>query len=413
MRGSAFVEARRCVIGMSALASSTSPAGALKARQIKFGAEFSFLLACCSLRKEELDFSGLPDDLDWARTLELAEHHGVAPLVHQALCRRPTFAPDSVVEQLRTRYESNARKNLKFVGELFRILDCLEAHGIQAIPLKGPALAEILYGDIALRDFSDLDVLVHVRDVLRAKDALRGLDYSVTTPLSKGEESAYLGAGYEYTFDSPAGRNLFELQWSIVPRFYAVAFDVDGLFSRAEFVQLCGRTVRTLSPEDMVLSLTVHAAKHAWVRLHWLRDIAGVVVTQRLDWDLLTQRTRTLGIARIVGVSLLLAHRLLALDVPEASELFWSRDSEIPKIAQFVEQGLPAAEKYDVESIPYFRLMMRLRERSIDRARFLWRLASTPGPGEWAVVRLPKDLFPLYRAVRVFRLAARVLRRRG
>jgi len=314
------------------------------------------------------------------------------------------------LEQLRGRYELNARKNLKFVGELFRILDCLEAHGVAAIPLKGPVLAESVYGDLALRDFSDLDVLVHARDVLPAKEALRSLDYSVTTPLSEAEERAYLAAGYEYTFDGPAGRNLLELQWNIVPRFYAVSFDVPGLFSRAETVQLCGRSVHTLSPEDMVLTLAVHAAKHAWVRLRWLRDIAGVVVTQRLDWDLLTQRARELGIARIAGVSLLLAHRLLTLDVPEAAELFWSRDSEIPTIEQFVEQGLPGAENYGVESIPYFRLMMRLRERPKDRAKFLWRLASTPGPGEWAFVRLPKPLFPLYRAVRVFRLAGRVLR---
>src|SRR5262249_50210801 len=160
--------------------------------------------------------------------------------------------------------------------------------------------------------FSDLDVLVHVRDVSRAKKILRDLHYSVTTPLSEAEERAYLAVGYEYTFDGPAGRNLLELQWNIVPRFYAVTFNVDDLLSRAKNVRLCGRAVRTLSPEDMVLTLTVHAAKHAWVRLHWLRDIAGVVVTQRLDWDLLTRRARELGIARIVGVSLVLAHRLLA-----------------------------------------------------------------------------------------------------
>jgi len=316
-------------------------------------------------------------------------------------------------EQLRSRYESNTRKNLKFVTELFRILDCLEAHGIPAIPLKGPVLAETVYGELALRDFSDLDVLVHSRDVVRAKEALQGLDYSVSTPLSETEERAYLGAGYEYTFDSPAGRNLLELQWNIVPRFYAVAFDVDDLFSRAASFPLCGRRVRALSPEDLLLTLTVHAAKHAWARLHWLRDIAGVVDTQQVDWHGLTRRAWELGVARIVGVSLLLAHRLLALEVPEAAERFWSRDPEIPGIAKSIEQVLSDTEPYNVESFAYFRLMLRLRERPVDRARFLLRLAWTPGPGEWAVIRLPGPLFPLYRAVRVLRLAGKALRPRS
>ena len=52
----------------------------------------------------------------------------------------------------------------------------------------------------------------------------------------------------------------------------------------------------------------------------------------------------------------------------------------------------------------------RLRERRRDRMRFLARLTFTPGPGEWETVHLPKSLFPLYRIVRLARLAARCVR---
>jgi hypothetical protein len=41
--------------------------------------------------------------------------------------------------------------------------------------------------------------------------------------------------------------------------------------------------------------------------------------------------------------------------------------------------------------------------------RFLARLVFTPGPGEWQAVRLPRPLFPLYYAVRLFRLAAKLV----
>jgi hypothetical protein len=54
--------------------------------------------------------------------------------------------------------------------------------------------------------------------------------------------------------------------------------------------------------------------------------------------------------------------------------------------------------------------MMRLRERKADRLKFLQRLALTPGPNEWSAVRLPAPLFPLYRVVRLSRLAARLVR---
>jgi hypothetical protein len=384
------------------------------ARNAATSAELAFLVDCCSLREEEFPRSVLPGNgLDWANVLEHAEHHGVIPLMYRALNERPSFAPAEVLEQLRSHYEHIARKNLRFTAELFRILDCLEAHGIPAIPLKGPVLAESIYGDLALRDFSDLDVLIHSRDVGRAKAALRTLEYSIPAPFSNAEERAYLAAGYEYTFDGPAGRNLLELQWNILPRFYAVEFEVDDLFARSGTVPLCGRTVRAQSPEDLFLTLAVHAAKHAWGRLHWLRDIAGVVETQGIDWITVTQRARQLGIARIAGVSLLLAQRLLHANLREEAQTLCMADKEILPLAKSIEQELPSAQEYNVESPRYFRLMMRLRERWVDRARFLWRLASTPGAGEWAVVRLPESLFPFYRVIRLFRLAARPFRRQS
>jgi len=54
----------------------------------------------------------------------------------------PDLVPHTILEELRVRYEHNARKNLRFTAELIRILDCLESHDIAAIPFKGPVLAE-------------------------------------------------------------------------------------------------------------------------------------------------------------------------------------------------------------------------------------------------------------------------------
>jgi len=378
-----------------------------------FRAEFALLLACCAVgdhAASDADRQTLIErGIDWALLIQLADHHGVTPLVYQAL-RGTESVPSSTLETLGNRYQHNARKNLQFTAELFRVLDCLDSHSIPAIPLKGPVLADTVYGDLALRDFSDLDVLVRREHVLKAKTALGTLGYAVNTQLSEAEERAYLAAGYEYTFDGPAGRNLLEIQWDILPRFYAVNFDCGELYRRARTVPVCGRAVRTLSPEDLLLTLCVHAGKHAWIRLYWLRDIAGAVQSQTIDWMGLERRARELGVARIVGVSLRLANRLLHANVPDVVRNLWNADPEIERLAEEVLGGLPDAEAYNPESLQYFRLMMRVRERGSDQVRFLLLLAFTPGSGEWAVVRLPAPLFPLYRVIRMFRLGARMLR---
>jgi hypothetical protein len=374
------------------------------------------LVACCAVGNEATADANrqtlLDRGIDWPRLIQLAEHHGVTPLVYQAL-RGTGSVPPSTLEALGNHYQGNARKNLQFTAELFRVLTCMELHSIPAIPLKGPVLAETVYRGLALRDFSDLDVLVRRQDVLKAKEAIGTLAYAVSTQLSEAEERAYLANGYEYTFDGPAGRNLLEIQWDILPRFYAVDFDCGEFFRRTRTVTVCSREVRTLSPEDLLLTLCVHAAKHAWGRLYWLRDIAGAVQSQSIDWTGLERRARKSGVACMVGVSLLLAHRLLHADVPESVRNLWNANPEIERLSEEVLRGLPDAEACNSESLQYFRLMRRLRERGSDQVRFLLRLAFTPGPGEWGVIRLPAGLFPLYRVVRMFRLGARMLRARA
>lgn len=79
-------------------------------------------------------------------------------------------------------------------------------------------------------------------------------------------------------------------------------------------------------------------------------------------------------------------------------------------LAEEIETSILGDRAFDVESVAYFRLMLRLRERWQDRARFVSRLVFTAGPSEWAAVRLPEQLFPLYRIVRMTRLAAKLVR---
>jgi hypothetical protein len=100
-----------------------------------FDPEFRFLLTCCAVSQPDsiYDRDGR-QEVDWQRVLHLAEHHGVTPLVYRALRDVAPGIPTAIQNELRERYEHNARRNLVFVGELVRVLDCLEAHAIDAIP---------------------------------------------------------------------------------------------------------------------------------------------------------------------------------------------------------------------------------------------------------------------------------------
>ena len=372
-----------------------------------FNPEFDFLLDCCanSSRIERAERIRDIRPLDWRRLIDLAEHHGVIPQVYRSLSVLPDVAlPDS----LRQSQERNARHTLWLTRELLRILKRLDSYGIFALPYKGAVLAEILYGNVTLRRFSDLDLLIHSSDLPRIKSAFAELGYQRGIELAPREERDYLKSGYEYTFDSKPGRNLVEVQWRILPRFYSVDFDVEGFFTRAVPFTLGGMTLRTLCAEDLILVLCVHAAKHAWQQLSWLCDIAELARSTQVDWNAVHQQAKHLGIQRMVAVSFFLAHKLLQKPLPHIVQAQLKKDVSIENLASEIIPMLVRGDDYDTESISYFRLMISVRERWRDRVKFLWRLFTTPSVGEWSAIRLPGPLFPLYRVVRVFRLLSRM-----
>jgi hypothetical protein len=391
----------------------------------------------------------------------LVDHHRVVPQVYAALAALQHDVPADQFAALRSRYQSNARKALWFTAELQRVTSHLQSAGIKTLAHKGPALALALYGEVTRRQFSDLDFLILREDMPKAKATLLGLGYLCGPDLRQSYEQRYIESGCGYVFHSPAGQNLLDLQWRIVPHFYSIDFDETAFFDRADEIDVeiedgrprpseCGTTeqplvlsssraaaaecsprrkpwleseslsrlsgvkdsglghrVRTLCHEDLLLVLCVHAAKHAWVQLSWLCDIARLM-SSKLDWNWIQDEARRLGIGRIVAVNLYLAHKLLSAPVPPQIQKRLVDDPSTVTLGNEIVRIIECSTHYDTDSIPYFRLMLRLRERWQDRARFLSRLTFTPSVSEWSAVQLPKPLHPLYRLVRLFRLGKRL-----
>ncbi len=376
-----------------------------------FSPELDLILACCGdqpgggtgARIQQI----LRHGVDWERLVPLAHHHGLVPPLYRRLCAEMDATHSLGLEALRREDQSNTHRALWLTVELLHICRHLQARGLEVLPYKGPVLAEVLYGNVALRQFSDLDLLIRSDDLPRIKVALAELGYAPGLRLAQAAERDYLKSGYEYTFDGARGRNLLEIKWQVLPRFYAIGFDVGDFFHRAAVVTIEGQKLQTLCDPDLMLVLCVHAAKHCWRQISWLSDIVQLARSRALDWVALRSEAERLGIARIVTLTFMLAHELLGAECPVQLEA--EKDLANEGLTRRILKMIVADVEFDPETIAYFRLMTELRERRRDRVSFWWRLFVTPGAGEWSVVQLPRSLFPLYRAVRVFRLVGRLI----
>lgn len=311
--------------------------------------------------------------------------------------------PEEMAERLRAYRRANLARNLWLRQTALRTIELLQAAGIAAIPLKGPLLAESLYGNPGLRQCHDVDILVRHADVPAARDTLMSAGYSSVSPLTAGQFRQLLRHNCEYQLRSSDGA-LVELHWRLLPRYFSVDFPEPELWEHAGTG--AGGTT-SLSPLNLFLALLINGGKERWARLITICDLAWTMrANPELDWDMVRERARRLGIERWVGMGLAIAQRLFGAQPPPSLA---ARDPVADHLADEYCRDLPAGATA-LSDDQLHRFLLRVRERRRHRVRYLLRLAVTVGPAEWEMVRLPDWLAPAYYLIRVTRLGGNLLR---
>jgi hypothetical protein len=305
--------------------------------------------------------------------LQLAIRHNVSSLLCHGLSEScEELVPREMAAELRNQMKANAARNLSLTRDLLEVTRSLGAAGISAIPYKGPTLAIGAYGNLALRECGDLDLLVRFADVVAARDVLLRNGWRAEYQMSAEEEAIYLRQTCEYNFYRPSQPRV-ELHWQIVPPHLCVALDIDQWWARAKSTEVSGQRLLALNEADLLLSLCVHGTKHLWSSLHWICDIAELVRTSSgLDWNLLATQARTVGAERILDVALYLSGKLLDAPVPAA---FLKETPQTAKLAERIMGRLiePPVERNRIRDRMLF---LKIRERWQDRLSYLWRVGT-------------------------------------
>lgn len=112
------------------------------------------------------------DETGWQQLAAAAQLHGVGGYVGQALRTLEPAPQNAAADVLRSVALRNVARHMQTNADLHRLATTFEAAGIDWLVVKGPVLAETVHRSVALRSYSDLDVLVRPRDLGGALDAL-------------------------------------------------------------------------------------------------------------------------------------------------------------------------------------------------------------------------------------------------
>lgn len=376
--------------------------------------EYQLLLACArrSLNQQDIAraYSIIAAGVDWNRVCRSADRHGLFPLLfHHLQGNFPDTVPN--LGEHKQRFLRDAVHKLFLSRILLRLLQALEAAGIRALAYKGPALATVLYGDIALREMSDLDILIDPASFSAARKVLIGLGYQPQFRHTHKQEQACLHSDCELLFHSSDGNVAVDLHWAITPPHLAPRLSFDELWQRRRLVSLGSQSVPTFSAEDTTLLLAIHGGKHLWQRLSWLADFAESQ-RQDLNWHVLRQRARNARAERMLSLGLVLTNRIFDKPLPPESKAEIEQDATVGRISENVARTVFDDGNGGESDRVRWLTMVYLADTRWEGLRCGARFALASGPREWQAVRLPDSLFSIYTLIRlatVFRTTFSVL----
>ncbi|WP_182928772.1 nucleotidyltransferase family protein [Priestia filamentosa] len=296
----------------------------------------------------------LEQNIDWDYFLQLVKHHRIYPLVYTKLRElRAPAVPPFVMETLKKEYQKNTFSMLHLSAEMERVSKLFSAQNIKLLFLKGPPIAQDIYGDISLRTSKDLDVLIQFEDVKKAEDVLTGLGYERENRFfSLLNEWKWLE--HHIVYFHPQKKIQVEIHWRSQP-FPIKQPTFHELWERRRKSELTRSPVYFLGEEDLFIFLIAHGTRHGWFRLRWLADVDYMM--RRKQPLKKVEQLRLRKQFNLVGQALLVSSAFFETPIPEEAKsiIEEKRAKELAKLAvpcimkisqHYMEVGLEKEESY-------------------------------------------------------------------
>lgn len=250
--------------------------------------------------------------LDWDYILRCAQRSHVAPQVYHSLktIGRSEAVPPSVWREFELSYRKTGIRNTLRYEELKKVLRSFEEAGIRTLILKGAALAQEVWGNVALRDMADIDLLVREEDLEKADTVLIESGYGYYEGY-RAKEWYEENHHHLAPYNNPAKSMVIEVHRNIVKPNGLFRINADELWERANPMSFGDIDTETLSPEDTIIHLCLHLSYDGNFvgNIRALADICRVIEKfgDRINWDWLVEEAQRNEFARFMYYPLFLA----------------------------------------------------------------------------------------------------------
>ena len=376
------------------------------------------LLIALSRRELNLETRSLIEEilktssLDWDYLLNLSKIHGVTSFIYLNLSGHfQNLIHKTVLYRFKDSYIDNTKKALFLSSVLLDILYKLDEIGIKAISLKGPVLSQILYGDVTVRDFSDIDILVDKKDIIKTREFLISRDYVPQFDLINDQQDYYINSHYYYlNFFRTDHKVIVDLHWATSDSNYSFSRGMEYYSRKLENIDFFNKQISVLRKEDLLLLLCIHGCKHQWVELKWVCDIAELVESKDdMDFKYLIEESRALNCTKMFHFALQSANQIYDC----------VRDSYMNEILKYMKSyGHRKEQAYGMifsrrnkknNKFKGLFFFPKLMDNKKDRFLYFYNNYVCPTPIELSMISVGGRLFFVYYFLRVLRIIFRLI----
>ena len=332
-------------------------------------ADVQLLLLTCKLglgTHHTIDGSSTDED-GWRGALNAAIDHGLIGPFNDSV-RLIVGVPERILPEIQAAFLVQASRNLELTKALCEILSEFRKCGIEVAVIKGAAVALLAHGHIIQREFTDLDLLVPLQHVVRARIILDSLGYQ-QLPKHKCKPRS----DKDIQFLRYSDQMFVELHWALNAPARRFPLEANGIWNRLQTVSFQAEGIPTLSTEDTLLALCVHGSVHGWTSLKWAYDVAQIIKHKgcTLDWSALLGRSAGAGCLRTLLGAVLLSSLLFNMKLPNRVGAEIAGNSTLLRITEDMRVSIVEKRPLNRSNLAFFHV--QLHDRVWDRLLVAYR----------------------------------------
>jgi hypothetical protein len=297
-------------------------------------------------------------------------------------------------------YMDIVKQNMLLTSELINIMKLFEENNIKAIAFKGPTLAQLAYGDITLRQYVDLDVLVEKEDLFKIENLLKN-KYKRALKLTSSQEILWFQYAHDVGLLNNNGIHI-EFHWRMFDRSHPANLSKIDFFQESAKTKINNGNVNinTISNEKFLIYLCIHGSKHLYERIEWVCDIDRFIKTQEIDWNKVEDIIENDNSKRFFLLGLFLTKFLFNTNLGKNYEKQF--DKEYESISNHIFDTWNGNQKSNNKN--NMKYMLKLFVSKSDKFKYINKMYFKPTFTEYWYINFPKPLYFLYYPLRQYLL---------